>query len=679
MAEQKTKDLFFDIYSEEIPAGMQRHAGGWAERTIASILEERAITHRDISVCVSPQHLAVSVRAILEQTESFFEEKRGPRVDAKNTAIDGFVRANGADRSELVEKNGHLFLVRQVPSKAFIDLLPGILQAFLARMPWPKTMHWFDPQTGHHSAPWVRPIHSIACLFGTEPVRFALPGIVESTGDITYGHRFLSPESFALTSFEQYKAELAKRSVIVDYSERRQAIHTAAQAAAKERGLELFPANALLDEIAGLVDYPFVIVGRIDSAFMHLPPEVLVTSMRVHQKYLATVNTRGALAPYFISFSNRPEANGSTCIQNGMERVLRARLSDAAFFYKTDLSVPLEARTDRLKATIFHAQLGSMHQKTQRLAQMLPEAQRAAKLSKLDLVSDMVREFEELQGTMGAHYATQQGETPEVAKAIGEQYYPLGQEGSLPETPMGQQLAIADRVDTLVGFLGLHIRPTGSKDPFALRRAALGIIRILIDRPGGDWFAYAERAQQAYAAQGVMLAPDVLAEVRAFLAERLAFYLKDQKALRYDIVQAVLASKDAALQIPDIYQRALALQAFLPTAPGAAVLQLFRRVSGLLGAEEEPSSLPEKWSCAEEEAAATNALQCQKSLKKWMADNDYAAALQALVPLCPPMEAFFTAVQINAENPTIRAQRRALLQHCIGLFRQFADFSCIQE
>lgn len=676
------QDLFFEIFSEEMPAGMQRKAMQWTHDTMKNGLDEMEVLHGEISVCIAPRRLAICIRDIPVMLPPATVEKRGPKVNAPAQAIEGFLKSNNAKQEDLIEKNGHFFYISEIPSKPFAQVIPALFHQFLAKMPWPKSMHWQDVTTGKHSREWIRPIHSVVCLFGEETVEFLVEGCGLMSGNLSYGHRFLSPEAFTVTSFEQYREELKQRWVLVDYAERKNAVWKSGQEAAQKFGVQIQENESLLDECTGLVDYPFVIAGDIDAQFMELPAAVLSTSMRVHQKYFATVAADGSLAPVFIGFSNRPDSSDQS-IREGMGKVLRARLSDALFFYRTDLGRPLTDNAEKLQTIIFHAKLGSLAQKVQRLGVIAPEAEEAAKICKLDLVSEMVREFEELQGIMGTHYAKQQGVDPEISNAIAEHYLPAGAEDALPHTKLGTLLALADRIDTLVGFLGVGIRPTGSKDPFALRRAALGIIRILLVHTEYAIYPLIQRTVEAYKLQAIPLADDTEASVMAFIMERLVVYFREQKHVRYDIVQAVLSGDNPIenLRMDDRYQRAIALTHFLDTAPGQEALSLFRRVSGLLKSIPDTTATPENptWKYLEEEKVYQTLQHVAQTNAPLLQNQKYAQALESLCLLCEPLNAFFEKFQINTEDPNERAGRILLLRQCSDLYQQIADCACIKE
>lgn len=677
-----TQPFFLEIFSEEIPAKMQAEAILHAKETFASLLE--GVVHGSITVTCAPRRLCLTVEEVALSSEPVTIEKRGPRTTAPEAALQGFLRGNNVRKEDLVEKNGYFYLIEEQPGCPFLERIPELVRSFTRLMPWSKSMRWAHPETGRPTAPWVRPVHAVVCLWGNEPVAFTLEDWGLTTGNTTYGHRFLSNRPLTVTSHEQHAALLKENAVIADYEVRQQAIFKAIEEALVPRGLALKPDKALLDEVTGLVDKPFVVVGEIEERFMALPPEVLSTSMRVHQKYFATTRAgeeaTGALAPFFVAVSNQPD--GPSALQKrGFEKVLRARLSDALFFYEEDLKAPLESLAPKLEHIVFHAKLGTLAQKVERLAALVPSQERAARLCKLDLVTNMVGEFDELQGLMGTHYALKQGEAPEVALAIADHYRPLGQGGALPT--VGAALAVADRLDSLVGFLGVGIRPTGSKDPFALRRAALGILRIVMEGPETSLrlSTLIEADRAAYARQGTPLKADVADDVTQFLYERLAVFGREQKGIRHDFVQAVLSfgrKQEDSLNLRNLGQRMEALQTFLPE--NGALRALFIRLKGILAGERFLQAVQEAlFKDATESAFWTALKETQTAVKEALAQADYLKAMTSLAALKAPVDAMLTAVQIRGDDAAATRNRLALLTQALALFDGIADFEAISE
>lgn len=690
------KNFLLEIFSEEIPARFQKRAGQDAQEKMKNLLAERVMTYSHVRASCAPRRLFLLVEGLDEESVAPAEEKKGPKVGAPEEALAGFLRANALQESDLIERNGYFFATLTQPNVQFKERASEIVLDFIKKMPWPKSMRWPNPRAPlTKTFPWVRPVHSVLCLLDTEPLVFDLPEWGLTTGNVTFGHVSLAPEALTIASPAAYIETLRAHFVLADYDERQKTIAAACQTALAPQNLVLKPDATLLDEVTGLVDYPFVILGRIETMFMTLPAEVLTTAMRVHQKYFTT-EQKGEIAPFFLALANRPDTEG--VIQRGFEKVLRSRLSDAAFFYKEDLKQPLASKEPLLKNIIFHKTLGTLSQKVERLIFLAPRAAEAARLCKLDLVSHMVGEFEELQGIMGTHYALKQGVAPEVAAAIEEHYKPLGAKDTLPVTDLGKELALADRLDSLVGFLGVGIKPTGSKDPFALRRAALGILRLFLETPpkaskdasGAIGAAPLEnlaqkiqKALQAYRHQNIALRPETKGAVTTFLLERLAFYLKDQKNMRYDVVQSVLSfaeKQEDSLDVADLFLRAHVLQAELSLPRTAPLLALFGRVQGLLGGAKTEKVIQPAFFETEEERAALKVLEDTKrnvaeSLKK----QDYADALAHIASLVKPFAALLEAVQVHTENSDVRQNRLALLARVLALFDSVADFQKIQE
>ncbi|MDR0630980.1 MAG: glycine--tRNA ligase subunit beta [Holosporales bacterium] len=711
-----TQTFFFEIYSEEIPARMQKMVVPHAKEVIEQVLSY--VGHGEVLVYCAPRRLCVCAKNVDESTQPSVCQKRGPRTDAPAAAIEGFLRANNLKRADLVESNGYFYATVESSAFAFVETIPNVINSFIRAVPWPKSMHWTISDAGsslRHSRPWVRPVRSLLCLWGNECV----PCVIEDWGitasNITYVASQAKSASNAtgtttpisVHSFEHYLELLNENFVIVDYDARQRAIIYACQQALKGKGLEIVPDQALLDEVTGLVDYPFVVVGRIEDKFMHLPTDVLRTSMRVHQKYFATKpigDKTDALAPYFVAISNRPE-NETTL--RGFENVLLARLSDALFFYNEDLKVPLENNLPKLDHIIFHEKLGTLGQKVRRLRRLVPEMDRSAMLCKLDLVSNMVNEFNELQGIMGAHYAMVQGEPKEVVDAILGHY--KGHGDGLPDG--GAKLAIADKLDTLVGFLSVGIKPTGSKDPYALRRAALGIIRISINCLQLDLDTMAWAAISGYSDVLSVDADDVFQSLKTFIYERLAVYMKDQEAIRYDIVQSVLdsshlkcreqnpsASKDErlpnpnlshgspiddatnrerALNIRDLYVRAQSIQRYFETECGD-FMQLFTRVNGLISDNNAGNVDPSLFESPTEAHAYSEVLRLCENHSQPSNEYDYIAPMRNIAELKPAIYSMLDAVHVNCDDPVLNKNRQALLGRVMRLYQEVADFSKIE-
>ena len=487
-------ELLLELLSEEIPARMQARAAEDLKRLVCEGLTKAQLSFDRAQAFVTPRRLALVVEDLPDRQPDVREERKGPRVGAPEKAVEGFLRASGLSsiaEAEVREtdKGSFYFAVRQKTGAATADVVSGVLGEVLAGLPWPKSMRW-----GGGSFRWVRPLHSIIVLFDGAPIPFALPlgeGNSLAARTTTRGHRFLAPGEFAVSSFSDYRDRLRAAKVLLDPVERRALIAERAAALAGAEGLRVREDVALLDEVTGLVEWPVPMLGSIDPRFMDVPPEVLITAMRAHQKYFSLLDADGKLAPRFVLVANTEATDGGAAIVAGNERVLRARLSDAKFFWDEDRKRTLESRVPKLAERVFHAKLGNDLQRTERLAELARElapscgadpnfAARAAHLCKADLMSTMVGEFPELQGIMGRYYALHDGE-PEVADAIAEHYAPQGPSDRCPTAPVSIAVALADKIDTLIGFFAIHEKPTGSRDPFALRRAALGVIRLVVE------------------------------------------------------------------------------------------------------------------------------------------------------------------------------------------------------
>ncbi len=595
-------ELLLELFSEEIPARMQRDAVTQLGRLVEARLADAGIVPAgERHSHATPRRLLHAIADLPGGSADQTIERRGPRVDAPAKARDGFLRSLGTSDVELGEiedKKGRFltatFVEKGRPTAAVLaEALPEIL----AQFPWPKSMRWADGE-----ARWVRPLQSILCLFDGKVVPFTFAGI--TSGNRTFGHRFMAPDAIEVDDVVDYTAKLRLSRVVLDAAERRRTIETEAMRLADSVGCRLRPDPALLDEIAGLVEWPVPLLGRIDAAFMTIPPEVLVTTMRANQKYLALETAAGALAPYFVTVANIEAPDGGAAIVAGNERVLRARLWDAQFFWEQDLRTPLEAFLPRLDAMVFHAALGCMRDKVERLetlavaiADRLPDAdrlliERAARLAKADLVSGMVGEFPEVQGIMGGYYARAQDEQAPVAAAIAEHYRPLGPADSCPTAITSVAVALADKLDTLVGFFAAGIKPTGSKDPFALRRAALGIIRLVVEN--GLRLDLLDLAEVALAGYGERFRTvdraGLRAELRGFVADRLKVQQRE-RGVRHDLIEAVFGTGDD-LDLVRILARVEALQRFLETEDGANLLIAYRRAANIvrIADAKEPSA-----------------------------------------------------------------------------------------
>ncbi|MES2252690.1 MAG: glycine--tRNA ligase subunit beta [Pseudomonadota bacterium] len=539
-------DLLIEIYSEEIPARMQRAALTNSKTLLSVLLSEQGLTFTESGSYIAPQRLALFAKGLPEYTSQITEERRGPRIDAPEAAISGFLKSTGMTLVQLAKRDGYYYANIVTDGRPVESMLPDLLHDFLDKMPWPKSMRWHNPATNDFTRSWIRPIRAITVVLNAhweeQTISFPVKGLDLITNNKTFGHRFLKPKSIQLTGIWQYTDQLRAANVIVDFEERRAAVWQAMSDAASVKKLVIQEDETLLDEVTGLVDFPYAHLGTINEAFMHLPAEVLSTSMRVHQKYFTLRTKDGTIAPYFGVITNVPAQPHNRLMLDGFERVLRARLSDASFFYETDRAILLTDLVKKLDAIIFHEKLGSVGDKVRRLEAVAADesVKRAAFLCKSDLVTHMVGEFPELQGIMGRIYATLQGEGPEVALALEEYYQPLGPSKTTPTSPASRSLALIDKIDTLVGFLGSGIKPTGSKDPLAIRRTALGIIRLIVEAEADDveLVDWIENAIEAYKEQNIMLSHTTTDDVLAFIQLRFNVYVRDRYAR--EIVDAVL-------------------------------------------------------------------------------------------------------------------------------------------
>ncbi|MFN3514165.1 MAG: glycine--tRNA ligase subunit beta [Phenylobacterium sp.] len=672
--------LLVELFSEEIPARMQAQAARDFERMARERLAAQGLLPEGLTTFAGPRRLTLVAEGLPAAQGDRHEERKGPRVGAPDAAVEGFLRSTGLTRDQLVEKDGvyfaHIHRAGRPTAEIVAEMVPDIVKSF----PWPKSMTW-----GRGTLRWVRPLRRIVCLFDGEVVPF----FVDETesGDVTEGHRFMGDaQPFRVKDFDSYRDGLAKHFVILDAEERKAKIMDAARTLCFARNLELVEDAGLLDEVAGLAEWPTPILGEMDPAFLDLPPEVIRTSMRTHQKYFAVRDAAtGKLAPHFVTVANIEAADGGRAIAAGNARVLSARLNDARFFWDEDRKVQLEDRLEKLKGVTFHAKLGTLHERVERIEALAadlaltvgaePEtAAEAARLAKADLVTGMVGEFPELQGLMGGYYAREQGLPGEVADAIRDHYKPQGPSDEVPTAPASAAVALAEKLDTLVGFFAIGEKPTGSRDPFALRRAALGVIRIVLEGklrlPLRSVFAGHGRRIAASGLEG--------ADLLDFFADRLKVSLRDQ-GKRHDLVDAVFALGDDDLV--RIVARVEALDSFLATEDGRNLLAGYKRAGNILKAEEKKGPLPEgpatamAGAPAEEGALIAALAAAAPQVEKALAAEDFAGAMLALAALRAPVDAFFEAVLVNSENDAERENRLRLLVQVRDLMAQVADFS----
>ena len=740
-------DLLLELFSEEIPARMQPRAEADLARMMTDALTAGGLTAGAVKTYSGPRRIVFMAEDVPAQSAATVEERKGPRVGAPQKAIEGFLRAAGLaniDQAQVVkDAKGDYYLARaEKPGRTAPSIIAEAVPEIVRKFPWPKSMRW-----GRSRIRWIRPLHSILCLFGDKPVEFEVDGI--KSGGITYGHRFLSgtkvtqPKSLIISKNSDYSDALLHAKVVIAGGNRAQIILDGAQKAASESGLALVEDHGLLAENAGLVEWPVVLSGRFDQSFLEVPEEILMTSMKAHQKCFSLRDVKsGKLANRFILVSNLEAEDGGAAIVAGNERVIRARLSDAKFFWENDLGRPLEGLTGLLGQVTFHEKLGTQLERVERIKRLArelaplvgadaAEAERAAHLAKADLMSETVGEFPELQGIIGRYIALAQGEKPAVADAIAEHYKPQGPSDAVPSNPVSIAVALADKLDMLVGFWAIDEKPTGSKDPFALRRAALGVIRIVLEnqcrlqllnilRPSYADFKtitflesygsgcmtreYVERSRisseiiERFPSRITEKIPHELtlegthaiqslinesANLISFFADRLKVYLRD-KGARHDLIDAVFAlpGKDDLLMI---VRRVEALGRFLETEDGVSLLALVRRALNILKIEEKKDGKSFDGAPAtklfkekEEKALNTAIAAVGEKVAAALASEDFEGAMAALAKLRAPVDAFFDKVTVNAEAPEIRENRLALLAQIRALTLKIADFSKIE-
>jgi glycyl-tRNA synthetase beta chain len=735
-------DLLLELFSEEIPARMQGRAADDLKKLVTERLVEAGLVYEGSKAFATPRRLALVVQGIPARQPDLKEEKKGPRVGAPQGAIQGFLKAAGLAsiaeaKVEKDAKKGDFYVALiEKPGRAAIDVLSDILPLVIRTFPWPKSMRW-----GSGRLTWVRPLHAIVATFGPETedpeiINLSIDGI--KAGDTTRGHRFLAPQAFQVKHFDDYAAKLEKAKVVLDAERRREMILADAKNLAFAQGYELVEDQALLEEVAGLVEWPVVLMGAFDQAFLAIPEEVIRTTIRNNQKcFVLRDPSTTHLVNKFILVANTEAADGGKVIVAGNERVIRARLSDAKFFYESDLKMPLEDRLPKFRDIVFHEKLGTQWERIERIERLAGElapivkanvakAKRAALLAKADLLTDVVGEFPELQGLMGKYYAEAQGEDEDVAHACEDHYKPKGPDDLVPADPVAIAVGLADKLDMLVGFWAIDEKPTGSKDPYALRRAALGVIRIVLENQlrlsladvadrgidEHDRSRLLMKAQQRHdavmnleVAGGAMTgdSPLVLKERKqseqrsfgerfvdvrtidllTFFADRLKVQLREQGA-RHDLVDAVFALEgqdDLVL----IVRRVEALGKFLDTEDGKNLLAGTKRAANILRIEEKKDSAtysgapdPELYRQAEEWELAGAIDVAKTEATRAIAREDFAAAMRAMAKLRPHVDAFFDKVTVNVDELPLRANRLKLLNLIRETTRAVADFSKIE-
>jgi glycyl-tRNA synthetase beta chain len=680
-------ELLLELLSEEIPARMQARAADDLKRLVGDGLKAAGIAFADARAFATPRRLALVVEGLPTARADVSEERRGPRVGAPEQAVQGFLKGAGLASLDQAEKRDtgkgeFWFAVLKKKGGPTAESLPGIIDAAMKALPWPKSMKW-----GSGTMTWVRPLQSIVALFdGKVLAGEVAPGGAMAPikfGDTTRGHRFLSKGEIKVAGFADYAAKLEAAHVILDPAERRKIILAGAEKLCAEAQVSLKSDEGLLDEVTGLVEWPVPMLGTIDGQFMDVPPEVLIVSMKIHQRYFATTKKGGSLANRFVVVANTLAHDGGKAIVGGNERVLRARLSDAKFFWDQDRKQSLEARLPALKDIVFHAKLGTQAERVERIAGLAAEiakfvpgadagqVEQAAQLCKADLVSGMVGEFPELQGVMGRYYALGEKLPAAVADAIGDHYAPAGPNDRCPSAPVSIAVALADKLDALTSFWSIGEKPTGSRDPFALRRAALGIIRIVVENrirlPLRHFFK----------------ADDLM----AFFADRLKVQMRE-KGVRHDVVDAVLALGDED-DLVRLLARVEALQSFLGTDAGKNLLTAYGRAANIVRAEEKKdktlaariagahdAALLEQ---AEEKAVASALHEVERALGPALKAEDFAGAMEAFAGLRAPIDSFFEKVTVNVtDKPDLRLNRLKLLNQIRTIMDSVADFSRIE-
>ena len=682
-------DLLIELFSEEIPAGLQAPAAENLKKLLTNGMVEAGLTYATASAFHTARRLTLVVEDLLDASPTVQEERKGPKVGAPEQAINGFLRGAGVSMDDLEvrdDKKGQVYFAKITkPGRPASEIVAEVLESTIRNFPWPKSMRW-----GSGSLRWVRPLQSILCILSNEAEVSIVPLEVDGfqAGNQTRGHRFMAPDAFAVSGFEDYDTKLKRAKVILRAEERQAAIWQEAQTQAFALGYSVVEDAGLLAEVAGLVEWPVVLMGQIDEEFLDLPPEVLKTSMKEHQKFFSVANPKTGRIERFVTVANIEAVDQGATILKGNQKVLAARLADAKFFWENDLreaKAGMGAWQAALENVTFHNKLGSQAARIKRIAALARDlaplvgadpdmAEQAALVAKADLSSEMVYEFPELQGLMGRYYAAKAGMSAEIAAACEAHYSPLGPSDDVPAAPVSVAVALADKLDTLTGFWAIDEKPTGSKDPFALRRAALGVIRLILDNhltlPLGDRLTPADVGAGA-------------ADLLGFFQDRLKTYLRD-RGIRHDVIDACIAmpqSDDLALLV----KRAEALQGTLSTDDGENLIQGFKRANNILSQAEAQDGVEYSFGAdpkfAENEAekvlfAALDA--ADKKIQPAMATQDFATAMAAMATLRGPIDAFFEAVKINADSALVRRNRLNLLSRIRTTCLSVADLTKVE-
>ncbi|WP_458790980.1 glycine--tRNA ligase subunit beta [Yoonia sp. MH D7] len=707
-------DLLIELFSEEIPARMQGKAAADLKKLVTDGLVEAGLTYKSAAAFSTPRRLTLSVEDLLTDSKPTREERKGPKVGAPQQAIDGFLRGAGLTMDDLEirdDKKGQIyFAVTTKPGRKSADIIAEVLEQTIRNFPWPKSMRW-----GTGTLKWVRPLHSILCILtdeaGTEVVPFDVDGI--SSGKQTRGHRFLAPDAFNVTNFDDYEAKLKRAFVMLRADERADMIWHDATNQAFALGLEVVEDKGLLTEVAGLVEWPVVLLGQIDPTFYALPAEVLKTSMKEHQKFFSVRNPKTGQIERFVTVANTTTADNGATILKGNQKVLFARLSDAKFFWENDLRIAkagMQPWLDSLSNVTFHNKLGSQKERIERIIALAreiapivgadaDEVAEAARIAKADLSSEMVYEFPDLQGLMGRYYAIEAGLSDAIAAAAQDHYSPLGPSDDVPTAPVSVAVALADKIDTLTGFWAIDEKPTGSKDPFALRRAALGVIRLVLENELRFDLYSLIKSKTAH--------PYWPLDLMEFISARLEQVFKSE-GISHEIIGACLHSdndrlsearqavkdgmSDSILDQPfpetDLFliaQKARALKTVLATDDGVNLIQGFKRANNILTQAEEKDGVEYSYGADIKHAEAGaetnlfNALDAaEATITPAMKAEDFSTAMTAMAGLRGPIDAFFTDVQVNADQQVVRRNRLNLLSRIRKICLSVADLTRIE-
>jgi glycyl-tRNA synthetase beta chain len=701
-------DLLLELFSEEIPARMQAKAAEDLRRMVTDKLVAEGLVYDGAKAFATPRRLALTVHGIPARQADLKEERRGPRVGGPDAAIQGFLKATGltsiSEAKIQPDKKGDFYVALiEKKGRDTIEVLAEMLPVIVRTFPWPKSMRWGARSAKSGSLNWVRPLHAITATFGLETeepdvVKFSVDGI--EAGQTTFGHRFMAPGAINVRRFEDYDAKLLTAKVVLDPERRKDGILTDAKQLAFAQGFELVEDQALLDEVAGLVEWPVVLMGSFEEDYLSIPGEVIRATVRNNMKCFVVNDPKtGKLTNKFVLTANIEASDGGKTIIAGNERVIRARLSDAKFFYDTDLKTKLEDRLPKFDQIVFHEKLGTQGERIKRIERLAAEiaplvgadvekSRRAAKLAKADLLTEVVGEFPELQGLMGKYYALAQGEDASVAAASEEHYKPQGPNDRVPTDPVSVAVALADKIDTLVGFWAIDEKPTGSKDPYALRRAALGVIRLILENAIRlSVLGLASSALggllETRAKEATVDSQRLPADLLSFFADRLKVQLREQGA-RHDLVDAVfsLGGQDDLLLV---VRRVEALGRFLDSDDGKNLLAGTKRASNILAIEEkrdkrtfEGAPNPALYSLAEEKALADAIDLAKVEASVAVMNEDFASAMSFMATLRPVVDAFFDKVKVNDDDPKVRENRLKLLNGIRSATRAVADFSRIE-